>query len=129
MVEEPGKIRVHGLRYLYENLNAEDHLLIVDDVFGSGSSVNAVIKRLKDKCRLNMPEHIKVAVPWYRSGFSVSDSGLETRKIRQPDFYIHRTSRWLVLPYELSGLTEEEIIENKPDMANILDQIRPYLIN
>jgi hypoxanthine phosphoribosyltransferase len=36
-------IRVHGLKYLYENLNRGDKLLIVDDVFGTGKNVSAVI--------------------------------------------------------------------------------------
>ena len=129
MLEEPGKIRVHGLRYLYENLNSEDNLLIVDDVFGSGSSVNAVIQRLRDKCRLNMPQNIKIAAPWFRDTPTAHHTRSETKRIQQPDYYVHQTSRWLVLPYELSGLTEEEIVENKPDMAHILQQIRPYLVN
>ena len=30
------EIRVHGLHYLIENVNAHDSLLIVDDVFDSG---------------------------------------------------------------------------------------------
>ena len=32
MIEAPKGIRVHGTQYLIENLNADDSLLIVDDV-------------------------------------------------------------------------------------------------
>ncbi|MFT6896631.1 MAG: hypoxanthine phosphoribosyltransferase, partial [Paraglaciecola sp.] len=40
-------IKVHGLHYLIENANAEDDLLIVDDVFDTGRSVDALIKQIK----------------------------------------------------------------------------------
>ena len=40
------EIRVHGLHYLVENANADDKLLIVDDVFDSGRSVDALIKQI-----------------------------------------------------------------------------------
>ncbi len=36
-------VRVHALDYLVKNLNAENALLIIDDVFDSGRSIQAVI--------------------------------------------------------------------------------------
>ena len=36
--EQSDEIRVHGLHYVIENVNAENSLLIVDDVFDSGRS-------------------------------------------------------------------------------------------
>ncbi|WP_353958960.1 phosphoribosyltransferase [Reinekea marina] len=38
------EIKVHGLHYLIDHANADDSLLIVDDVFDSGRSVDALIK-------------------------------------------------------------------------------------
>ena len=46
MVDKSGSIRVHGLQYLLENLCNEHSLLIVDDVYSTGSSVDAVIETL-----------------------------------------------------------------------------------
>ena len=46
-LEHPESIRVHGLQYLYEAMNRDDSLLIVDDVFSSGQNVEAVIQRLE----------------------------------------------------------------------------------
>ena len=43
------EVRVHGLNYIIDNVNATDELLLVDDVFDSGRSVIAVIKELKEK--------------------------------------------------------------------------------
>ncbi len=46
MIEAPDSIRVHGTRYLIDNLNAEDSLLIVDDAFSSGHSIDAVVTQV-----------------------------------------------------------------------------------
>ena len=42
-----GRVRVHGLGYLEQQMNAEDSLLIVDDVFDTGLSVKAIIDKLR----------------------------------------------------------------------------------
>ncbi len=106
MISDSDNIRVHGTQYLLDNLNAENRLLIIDDVYSSGLSVQAVIKRLQQKLRLNMPEDVRVAVPWYKPTNNKTD--------RVPEFYVYETDDWLVLPYELNGLSEEEIALHKP---------------
>lgn len=100
------KIRVHGTQYLLETLNADDRLLIVDDVLSTGRNVTAVINRLQGHLKRNMPREVKVAALWHRP--SHDKTGLE------PDFSLHTTQKWLVFPYELSGLSREEIQANKP---------------
>ena len=115
-IEKGREIRAHGLQYLLENLNHDQKLLIVDDVYGSGSSINAVIKQLSERLKKNMPSNYKVAVPWYKP--SKNTSG------RVPDFYVHETDEWLVLPYELVGLDQDEIAKNKPGVSEILSSIR-----
>jgi hypoxanthine phosphoribosyltransferase len=107
------EIRVHGLHYLIENANADDNLLIVDDVFDSGRSVAALIKAIRNQSRLNTPADIRVACPWYKPTKNAVDF--------EPDYYIHESSEWLVFPHELEGLTESEIADGKSDLANILD--------
>jgi len=64
MVNKAGSIRVHGLQYLLENLSAHHSLLLVDDVYSTGSSVNAVIKQLARKTRRNLPNDIRVGTVW-----------------------------------------------------------------
>jgi hypoxanthine phosphoribosyltransferase len=115
LVDNPDSIRVHGLQYLFENLNRDDKLLIVDDVFSSGYNVEGVIQRLEKKCRRNMPEEVRVAVPYYKPGQNLSG--------RKPDYFLHTTEDWLVLPYELQGLSIEDIIEYKPSVAHILGSV------
>ena len=115
LVDNPDSIRVHGLQYLFENLNRDDKLLIVDDVFSSGYNVEGVIQRLEKKCRRNMPEEVRVAVPYYKPGQNLSG--------RKPDYFLHTTEDWLVLPYELQGFSIEDIIEHKPSVAHILGSV------
>ncbi|HJO73986.1 MAG TPA: phosphoribosyltransferase family protein [Rhodospirillales bacterium] len=98
-------IRVHGLHYIIENVNADDRLLIVDDTFDSGRSVNAVIEAIKNLSRANTPGVIKVATVYYKPTMRTVDF--------EPDYYVQTTDKWLVFPHELSGLSEAEIAEHK----------------
>lgn len=111
--QQSKEIKVHGLHYIIENANADDGLLIVDDVFDSGRSIEALIAQLKKLSRNNMPTDVRIACPWYKPQNSKVDL--------VPDYYVHESSEWLVFPHELSGLTSEEITEGKKDLANILD--------
>jgi len=94
-------VKVYGLQHLIDTINVEDQLLIVDDTFDSGRSVEAIIDRLKDKCRRNTPHDIKVATIYYKPTLNTTG--------RVPDFYLHETAKWLVFPHELRGCTLEEI--------------------
>ncbi len=120
MVDNPeSEIRVHGTQYLLENLNAEDELLIVDDVYSSGLSIKAVIERLSQRTKRNMPHDVRVAVPWYKPA--------RNRTGREPDYYLHTTDKWLVLPYELNGLSAAEIDAHKPFMRPILEELQTLI--
>jgi len=118
MVDKAESIRVHGLQYLLENLCAEHALLIVDDVYSSGSSVRAVIEQLTRKTRRNLPHDIRVASVWYRPAE-------KTR--RPPDYFVHQTSDWLNLPYELSGMSIDELRVLRPELEAIIDRLQPLL--
>ena len=114
MVSKADQIRVHGLQYLLENLCSHHSMLIVDDVYSTGSSVTAVIDQLAQKTRRNLPGDIRIATVWYRPTAST---------LRTPDYYVHETDDWLVLPYELSGQSLDELRENRPELAGIFDRL------
>ena len=59
-------MRVHALDYLVSRLSAEDEMLLVDDVFDSGRSLEAVIAELKRRCRRNLPDRIRIATVYYK---------------------------------------------------------------
>jgi hypoxanthine phosphoribosyltransferase len=106
-------VRVHGLDYIIDNVNADDRMLLVDDVFDSGRSIAAVLKKLRKKTRRNMPEDIRIACPWYKPTRNKTDI--------KPDYYVHETDDWLVFPHELKGLSKEQILAGKPELADTLD--------
>jgi len=116
MVDNPeSEIRVHGTQYLLETLNRDDGLLIVDDVFSSGLTNQALVGRLQKRLKRNMPQQVRTAVPWYKPS--------RNRTAGRPDYFIHETDDWLVMPYELDGLNRAEIEAHKPWMLPILDSL------
>lgn len=106
------QVQVHGLDYLIRNINAEDKLLLVDDVFDSGRSIQAIIETLREKSRKNTPDDIRIAVPWYKPDNNKTDI--------TPEYFIHQTNDWLIFPHEMDGLSQEEIFANKPGLKAIL---------
>jgi hypoxanthine phosphoribosyltransferase len=99
-------VRVHAIDYLVSVLNAEDSLLLIDDVFDSGRSLEAVIAELRRRCRRNLPERIRIATVYFKPS--------RNRSSLLPDYYVRATDQWLVFPHEVDGLTREEILANKP---------------
>lgn len=113
-LEQGGEIRAHGLGYLFAKLNSENRLLLVDDVYSTGRHIDAVIARLRQTLKRNMPDEVRIAAPWYRPGDG-----------RAPDYYLRETADWLVLPYELAGLSREETVARKPWIVPLLDELKP----
>jgi uncharacterized protein len=118
MVSKADAIRVHGLQYLLENLCSQHSMLIVDDVYSTGSSVAAVIDQLARKTRRNLPHDIRIATVWYRP---------TDKTLRTPDYFVHETRDWLALPYELAGMSPEELRRNRPELAPVIERLKPFM--
>lgn len=108
------EVRVYALGYLVDTLNADDALLVVDDVFDSGKSIEAFLNELANRCRLNMPRTVRIATVYYKPA--------RNRTALKPDFFVHETDDWLVFPHEIAGLSEAEIRANKPTASIILHE-------
>jgi hypothetical protein len=63
-----------------------------------------------------MPQDVRLAMPYYKPS--------KNKSSRTPDFYLHETDQWLVLPYELTGLSIDEIQTSKAWMMPILEQCK-----
>jgi len=109
--ERDSHIRIHGLQYVIDNVEADEGLLIVDDVYDTGLSIKAVIESLEERARKNTPRDIRIATAYFKPGNNRTD--------RAPEFFIHETDKWLVFPHELNGLSREEIITMKPGVAAV----------
>jgi uncharacterized protein len=97
-------VHVHGLSYIIRQLEAEDSLLIVDDVHDTGLSIQKAIVDLKSACKKNTPQ-IRIATP----------------------YYIHETEEWLVFPHELHGLSADEIRQHKPELSALINKMAPLI--
>jgi hypoxanthine phosphoribosyltransferase len=106
-------VRVHAIDYLVSRLTAEDNLLLIDDVFDTGRSLDAVVQELRRRCRRNFAHDVRIATVYYKPRRN------ETQLV--PDFYVRATDAWLVFPHELIGLTREEILEYKPVDAGFFE--------
>lgn len=109
-------VQVYNMNYLTKNLKHTDRLLIVDDVFDTGRSVEAIIDEIKKRLRRNTPEDIRLAVPYYKP--------TRNKTGRVPDYYLYETEQWLKFPHSVEGLTTEEVKQHRPELYNILRQAR-----
>ena len=113
--ERTEDVRIHGLNYIVKNIDHDDALLIVDDVFDRGLTIKAVLAELEARTRRNTPADIRVAVPWYKPTHNRTD--------REPDYYINTTDKWLVFPHGLEGLTAEEIAAKPSGVSKLLADV------
>jgi hypoxanthine phosphoribosyltransferase len=112
-VDQRGAVAVHGLNYIVKKICYDDRVLIVDDVFDTGNTVAAVIEELSGRARSNMPEEIRIAVPWYKPSRNETDL--------EPDYFIRETAEWLVFPHELDALSPDELRQQRPEISKIIE--------
>ncbi|MFT5692786.1 MAG: hypoxanthine phosphoribosyltransferase [Oceanicoccus sp.] len=108
-------VAIHGLNYIIKNISNSDPLLIVDDVFDTGLTIQAVINELKKRTRKNCPQDIRVAVPYFKPKAN--------RTERAPDYFVHTTDRWLKFPFSVEGLSKEEVKQNRPEIYDIIGHL------
>ena len=111
------EVKVSGLDYLINNIQNHDKLLIVDDVFDTGRSVEAIINQLQKMARRNTPEDIRIAVPYYKPSRNLTDI--------TPDYVIHETADWLKYPHSMEGLTVKEMADKRPEIYEIIKDHLP----
>lgn len=112
-VDQRGTVAVHGLNYIVKKICYDDRVLIVDDVFDTGNTIAAVMAELSSRARSNMPEDIKIAVPWYKPTRNETEF--------EPDYFIRETAEWLVFPHELDALTPDELRQQRPAISKIIE--------
>lgn len=113
-INQRSEVTVQGLEFLAKQQKPKQSLLLVDDVFDTGLSLQQVIKEIAGIYGTTLPI-IKTATPYYKP--ENNQSG------REPDYYLHKTRNWLVFPHELLGLSDEEILANKTEIATSLKRL------
>ncbi|MDR2900749.1 MAG: phosphoribosyltransferase [Treponema sp.] len=122
------KIMVEGWTYSPEHLRIGDKVLLVDDIFDSGKTINHLAEIILEK---GIPrKDLKVAVHDYKYFFDK-----ETQLPIQADYWCRKhemsikdENSWIhYLSHELVGLTKDELethyYKNDPELEEILDII------
>nr|WP_010133387.1 phosphoribosyltransferase family protein [Microbulbifer agarilyticus] len=109
------EVKVHGLTYLIKQVESHEKMLIVDDVYDTGLSIQQAISDMRKAAKKNTPE-IRVACPYFKPSRNQTDM--------EPDYYLHETDKWLVFPHELKGLSMDEILANKEELRKHEDKLR-----
>ena len=99
------QVQVIGLEHVVKRIDSDDNLLIIDDVFDTGLSIDAILTELRSLCVNRLPKNIRVAALYYKPKRNKTE--------RTPDFYIHETDSWTVFPHELRGCNRAEILAHK----------------
>ncbi|MGB5256188.1 MAG: phosphoribosyltransferase family protein [Woeseiaceae bacterium] len=116
-VDKRGAVAVHGMNYIIKKIRHDDRVLIVDDVFDTGNTIAAVVEEISSRARGNTPEDIRIAVPWFKPSRNETDL--------VPDYFLRETAEWLVFPHELDALTPEELRASRPEIARIVQGVKP----
>ncbi|MHC1693378.1 MAG: phosphoribosyltransferase [Sphaerochaetaceae bacterium] len=122
------EVRIDGWTYSPEHLRTGDKILIVDDIFDTGKTVNALVNIMLSK---GIPRNdIKVAVFDYK----IPNFKNTPRLPIQPDYYCRKhvlNSRedeaWIhYMNHEFIGLTSDEIDKcySDPEVRRILHEVR-----
>ena len=122
------KIKIDGWTYSPEHLRVGDKVLLIDDIFDSGVTINHLAQIILDK---GIPRtDLKVAVHDYKF-FTDKNEQLPV----QPDYWCRKhevttndEGYWIhYMSHELMGLTQAELEENyytrDPDLRKVLSVI------
>lgn len=107
------QVSIEGLDPLWATLTSNSRILVVDDVFDTGITIDqvmAVIEKQAPDC------DVRAAVPYFKPKNNLTE--------RTPDYYLHTTDQWIVFPHELAGLSEKEISRGKPELAALKEILK-----
>ena len=127
-VAKAEKVRIEGWTYSPDHLRVGDKVLLVDDIFDSGKTINVLAQVILDK---GIPRNdLKIAVHDYKY-FIDKPEQLPI----QPDYWyrkheksINDESSWIhYMSHELVGLSQEEIDEyycrQDPDLRSAMQML------
>tara|TARA_B100001063_G_scaffold229854_1_gene242434 strand:+ start:300 stop:845 length:546 start_codon:yes stop_codon:yes gene_type:complete len=100
--EQLSSVKIFGLDSILERFEKKEKILIIDDIFDSGNTIDTVINAINEKHSCFIKD-IRIAVPWFKPE--------NNKTLISPDYYLHETDKWIVFPHELESLSKDEIIK------------------
>ncbi|PKK88159.1 MAG: hypothetical protein CVV64_19985 [Candidatus Wallbacteria bacterium HGW-Wallbacteria-1] len=120
-IDSRESVTVKGLEHLVKAVCAEDPLLIIDDVYESGNTIERIIELIRKGARANAPENIMVATLHHKPGRNLHP-GRRVISLKSIDEDV-----WIDYPHELSDLYEaaeksdDLIIKKDPTIHEIIN--------
>jgi hypoxanthine phosphoribosyltransferase len=135
-IGEQGEVTVKNLEHLVQIVCPEDGLLIIDDVYESGKTIERIVELLRRMARANTPDDIRVATVHHKPG-RAKFRGLPLLSLHEIDDDV-----WIDYPHELADLVNDDdpddqrirdkseaiwsIIRADPPAPQIVDGDEPY---
>jgi hypoxanthine phosphoribosyltransferase len=99
-IGEQGDVVVKGLEHLTRSVCPEDGLLIIDDVYETGRTIEKVVEILRQSARRNCPKDIRVAVVHHKKRQD-QYAGLPVISVKDIPEHV-----WIDYPHELADLVD-----------------------
>ena len=124
-VQESSEIKIEGWTYGPESLRVGDKILLIDDIFDTGNTLNLLAKIIMERGITR--GDIKIAVHDYKYFYD-----REKQLPIQPDYWcrkhelsVNDEDIWIhYMSHELVGLSEEELVEHyyskDPELRDVL---------
>ncbi len=94
-----GELQIEGLQDLASKLAEPARILVVDDVFDTGITMQGVLAAIR--ALPGATREIRSATVWQKPA--------RNRTGLQPDYHLRSTEDWLVFPHELQGMDAGEL--------------------
>lgn len=110
--ENGGKVVFSHGEVIFSTLRKGNRVLVVDDVFDTGKTAEAVHDRIA-----RTGAEMRMACVYWKPA--------KNQTALKPDYYVKDVgSDWIVFPHEIEGLTDAEIGEKDPMLAATLAEVR-----
>ena len=97
-IGQRGEVAFDNTAALFATIQPQHRVLVVDDIFDSGSTARAALQLLAPHAA-----EVRLATLYWKPNANVTDL--------RPHYHIRETDAWIVFPHELEGLSTEEIFQ------------------
>lgn len=104
-IGEQTEVLFFGADAILDSIQPHQRVLVVDDVFDTGRTADAVRKRIPHA-------DLRFAMVYWKPTASMVDFG--------PHYYVHKCNQWIVFPHELKDLTRDELQQKSPHLIKLL---------
>ena len=113
MGESAGAVQFSLLEETLASLVPGERALVVDDVFDSGRTIEAVAARMAEA-----GVEMRSACVYWKAAHNATGM--------RPDYFVKELGDdWIVFPHEMEGLTSEELVGKDPLLAELVAGVAP----